>query len=122
MGHGDCLPRQRRSTARMASSHSGPCSVSRRRPQPASSHRRGLEQVPLFDLPNRRYHLMHGARHAATTISEPGADRLQIPDLWWPDDRRSFVATGTDLDWTYIAGSQAFIAETSRPSPIEARS
>jgi hypothetical protein len=73
--------------------------------------RRSLERVPRFDLPNRRYHLVHGPLHAAANISEPGTGRIQVPDLWWPDDRRWFVATDTDLDWTYIAGSQAFIAE-----------
>jgi hypothetical protein len=73
--------------------------------------RRGLEHVPQFDLPNRRYYLVHGPLPAAASIRDPGATRLQVPDLWWPDDRQWFVATDTDLDWTYAGGSQAFINE-----------
>lgn len=73
--------------------------------------RRGLEQVPQFDLPGRRYYLVRGSLQAAASIVEPGGGRHQVPDLWWPDDRQWFVATDTDLDWTYVAGSRTFIAE-----------
>jgi hypothetical protein len=73
--------------------------------------RQGLEQVPQFDLPCRRYYLLHGQLQAAACIVDPGGCRHQVPDLWWPDDRQWFVATDTDLDWTYIAGSRTFIAE-----------
>ena len=52
-----------------------------------------------------------GSLQAAASIVEPGGGRHQVPDLWWPDDRQWFVATDTDLDWTYIAGSRTFIAE-----------
>lgn len=72
--------------------------------------RQGLEQVPQFDLPCRRYYLLHGQLQAAACIVDPGGCRHQVPDLWWPDDRQWFVATDTDLDWTYIAGSRTFIA------------
>jgi hypothetical protein len=73
--------------------------------------RRGLEQIPAFDLPNRRYHLVQGPLEAARRITQPGSDRTQLPDLWWPNDRRWFVATDTDLDWTVVGGSHAFIEE-----------
>lgn len=79
--------------------------------------RRGLEQVPRFELPNRGYHLVHGPIQAVATTSEPGSDRLQIPDLWWPDDHRWFVATDTDLDWTCVAGSTDLIAQMAAVFP-----
>ena len=77
----------------------------------------GLEQVPRFELPNRGYYLVYGPLRAAASISEPGDRRLQVPDLWWPDDRRWFVATDTDLDWTYVGGSTAFVAELVEAFP-----
>jgi hypothetical protein len=75
--------------------------------------RHGLEQVPRFELPNRSYHLVHGPIQAAAAISEPGSGHHQVPDLWWPDDHRWFVATDTDLDWTCVAGSTELITEVA---------
>ena len=42
---------------------------------------------------------------------------LQLPDLWWPGDRQWFVATDTDLEWTYLGGSHAFIADVTAALP-----
>ena len=78
---------------------------------------RGLQQIPRFELPQRGYYLVCGPLQAAPSISEPGDRRLQVPDLWWPDDRRWFVATDTDLDWTYVGGSALFIAELIEALP-----
>lgn len=78
---------------------------------------RGLARIPRFDLPNRGYHLICGPIQAAACITEPGASRLQVPDLWWPDDRSWFVATDTDLDWIYVGGSQGFITEVIEAHP-----
>ncbi len=77
----------------------------------------GLANVPLFDLPNRRYYLVCGPLHAAPRIVEPGGSGLQVPDLWWPGDRQWFVATDTDLEWTYLGGSHAFIADVTAALP-----
>lgn len=83
--------------------------------------RRGLAQVSRFDLPHRRYLLVRGPVDAAASICEPGGTRLQVADLWWPDDRAWFVAGDTDLDWTYLAGTRAFVADltTAFPGRIE---
>lgn len=81
---------------------------------------RGLEQIPRFDLPGRRYYLLRGSLQAAASIGRPGGGRHQVPDLWWPDDRRWFIATDTDLDWTYIAGSRALIADIMAAFPEQA--
>ncbi len=79
--------------------------------------RRGLARVPTFELPHRRYLLLRGPVDAVTTIREPGGAGLQVTDLWWPDDRSWFVATDTDLDWTYLAGTHAFVADLTAAFP-----
>jgi hypothetical protein len=73
--------------------------------------RRSLEQLPTFDLPNRRYYLLGGPLDVAASIHEPRSRRRQAPDLWWPEDRQWFVATDTDLDWTYVAGCHELAAD-----------
>ena len=35
----------------------------------------------------------------------------QVPDLWWPADRSWYVARDTDLDSTYVGGSDALVRE-----------
>ena len=66
--------------------------------------------LPKFDLPNRRYYLLCGAITAASKIVRPEGNFPQPPDLWWPDDRRWFVAGDTDLDWFYIGGSERLVS------------
>ena len=72
---------------------------------------RGLAEVPTFDLPHRRYHLLAGPLDAPTRMTAPGTDHPQVPDLWWPDDRSWFVASDTDLGWTCVAGSEALVTD-----------
>lgn len=77
-----------------------------------------LSAIPSFELPNRRYHLLTGPVSAAAGIRSP-ADGVepQMPDLWWPDDRAWFVSTDTDLDFTVVAGSEAFVSELGAAWP-----
>lgn len=78
---------------------------------------RGLAEVPTFELPNRRYYLLRSSLAAASQIESPDGFGLQVPDLWWPEDRSLFVATDTDLDWTYVGGSEAFASDLSAAFP-----
>jgi hypothetical protein len=71
--------------------------------------RRELAEVPTFDLPDRRYHLLRGPLTAASRIARPTGSGHQAADLWWPEDRSWFVATDTDLDWVYVGGTAAFV-------------
>ena len=103
----------------------------RRRADRAEAARRAplqatLAALPQLQLPHRTYHLLSGPVTAVNGIVEPGAvDRPQVPDLWWPDDRAWFVATDTDLDWTYVGGTVALsdallaaLPERARPVDI----
>jgi hypothetical protein len=74
------------------------------------SIREALSRLPSFDLPNRRYYLVRGAVTAGSKIERPDGHFPQPPDLWWPQDRRWFVAGDTDLDWCYIAGSGQLVS------------
>jgi hypothetical protein len=69
----------------------------------------GLAAVPTFDLANRRYLLLTGPVGAASRIANPSGHGIQPPDLWWPDDRSAFVATDTDLAWSYVGGTTSLI-------------
>ncbi len=84
--------------------------------------RASLRQVPRFDLPNRTYHLLSGPVSAATQLGNPGSTTpWRNPDLFWPDDRRWFVATDVDFWSLYIGGDHDFITELTRtiPTPTE---
>jgi hypothetical protein len=69
-----------------------------------------LDALPTFELPHRRYHLVQGPVTAAAEIANPDGVSRQVPDLWWPEDRRWFVGGDTDLDWWYIAGPEALLS------------
>ncbi len=72
--------------------------------------RSGLNRLPSFDLPNRRYYLVGGAVTAASEIERPDGRSPQPPDLWWPEDRNWFVSGDTDLEWCYIGGSHELVS------------
>ncbi len=76
-----------------------------------------LRQIPCFDLPHRKYYLLAGSVSAATQIEYPGWAGWHNPDLFWPDDRRWFVATDVDFWSLYIAGDHDFITELARNVP-----
>ncbi len=74
-----------------------------------------LREVPRFELPHRVYYLLTGPVSAVTELRDPGAlNDWRRPDLFWPDDRRWFVATDVDFWALYVAGSDEFIAELTR--------
>jgi hypothetical protein len=92
--------------------------------QRADEVRQGLAAVPRFELPHRRYHLLWGPLASASRIDSPDGFGAQAPDLWWPEDRRWFVATDTDLDWTCVGGSDALVGDITvalpgRTEPVE---
>ena len=69
-------------------------------------------QIPTFDLPNRTYYLLAGPVAAATRLRDPGSlVDWRRPDLFWPDDRRWFVATDVDFWSLYVGGDHDFITE-----------
>lgn len=67
-----------------------------------------LEALPHFELPHRRYYLGTAAAGAASRIH--AVAHPCPPDLWWPEDRSWFVATDTDLSWTYL-GADGLVCE-----------
>ncbi len=92
----------------------------------AENHRRtadilaGLAQVPRFELPNRAYYLVEGPVTAVTQLRYPDMDRWRNPDLFWPDDRRWFVATDVDFWSLYIGGDHDLITELAAGVPTAA--
>lgn len=80
--------------------------------------RAGLAGVPAFDLPNRRYYLLEGPVAAATGLQHPdSSDEWRNPDLFWPDDRRWFVATDVDFWSLYVGGGEDFVTELAGEVP-----
>lgn len=74
--------------------------------------RAALAQVQRFDLPNRTYYLLEGQVTAATELRHPEpSDEWRNPDLFWPDDRRWFVATDVDFWSLYIGVDDDFVTE-----------
>ena len=60
--------------------------------------RTALNQVPRFDLPDRTYYLLEGSVSAVTQLRYPDSSgEWRNPDLYWPADRRWFVATDVDF-------------------------
>lgn len=70
-----------------------------------------LDMVPKFALPDRTYHLMKGPVASVLGLRDPSAGHWRNPDLFWPDDRRWFVATDVDFWSLYVGGDDDFIAE-----------
>lgn len=85
--------------------------------------RSSLASLVAFELPNRRYYLLRGPVSAVSAMAAPDGSGRQSPDLWWPDDRAWFVATDTDLDWSYVGCPAAMSDEVvaalpGRTSPV----
>jgi len=84
--------------------------------------RAALGELPHFAVPHRTYYLLGGHVSAATALTWAGEpDRWFRPDLWWPDDRRWFVATDVDFWCVYVGGEAAFTADVARAVPTEHR-
>lgn len=77
--------------------------------------RDALSSMPRFDLPDRSHYLLTGGVDAVTELREPGfPERFQRPDLFWPDDRRWFVATDVDFWSLYVGGDRDLVDELAR--------
>ncbi len=80
----------------------------------------GLPAFETFSLgsPFRRYVLLRGPVEAAAQLHDPGEPgSFRRPDLWWPDDRRWFIATDTDFWSLYVGGDEALIDELAASVP-----
>jgi hypothetical protein len=74
--------------------------------------RAALAQVPRFDMLHRTYYLLDGPLAAVARLRDPGSpSEWRNPDLFWPDDRRWFVATDVDFWSLYVGGDSDFITE-----------
>lgn len=67
---------------------------------------RDLATAPTVSLPNREYFLYRGAIDVVPRF-EHMPNRLQTPNMWWPEDRAWFVATEIDFDSTLVACTRA---------------
>ena len=82
----------------------------------------GLRAIPRFDLPDRTYYLMEGPVGAVAGLRDPASGQWRNPDLFWPDDRRWFVATDVDFWSLYVGGDNDLVADlvASVTTPTEA--
>ena len=79
----------------------------------------GLDSIPLIDRPHRRHYFLTGPVAAINGLQYPGWDGWRNPDLFWPDDRRWFVATDVDFWSLFIGGSSAFVSEVAACVPTK---
>ena len=77
-----------------------------------------LRQVPTFELPHRRYHLLSGPISAILESAEPPPWE-QSANLWWPEDHAWCVATEIDFMTTYLAVSTECFAELKGVPSLE---
>ncbi len=70
-----------------------------------------LAELPRLELEQRTYRLLSGPAQAVLTMHDPVTVWGDlVPDLFWPADRAWFVASDTDIAWTYVAGASNFTA------------
>jgi hypothetical protein len=79
--------------------------------------RKHLDRIPRFDRPGRTYYLLTGPVSAVTNLRYPDTPDWRNPDLFWPADRRWFVATDVDFWSLYLGGSRAFIRDIAASVP-----
>ncbi len=80
--------------------------------------RLALSRLPRFHLPNRTYYLFGGPVSAVAEVCYPDSPtEWRNPDLFWPDDRRWFVATDVDFWSLYVGGDDDLIADLIRSVP-----
>jgi len=66
----------------------------------------------VLDLENRSFHVRRGPLALALQVgwrTPTGLFHVQPPTLIWSSDRAWFVASDTDLDSTYVGGSDALV-------------
>jgi hypothetical protein len=77
-----------------------------------------MNGIPRLELPNRSHYLLAGAVAAVTQLRYPGSPGAwRNPDLFWPDDRRWFVATDVDFWALYIGGTRRLISDLATRLP-----
>jgi hypothetical protein len=77
-----------------------------------------------FDGSNGRgatCYLVTGAVSAVTDLRQPDSSDWRNPDLFWPDDRRWFVATDVDF-WSLSTLAGRSTSPTRSPTPHQLRS
>ncbi len=80
----------------------------------ATTHVAVLE-MPTFELPDRRFYLLTGPVSAVTQLRyPPPTNEWRNPDLFWPDDRRWYVAP------TWTSGRCTSEATTTSSPPSKA--
>ncbi|MFJ4772086.1 hypothetical protein ACIP88_23755 [Streptomyces uncialis] len=78
-----------------------------------------FDHFPSFATPNRDEILLSGSLTEA--LSPASADEfVELPDLWWPQDRAWCLGGDVDLVSTYIGGSPELIAELLAATEFEA--
>lgn len=83
---------------------------------------RDLRRHRRLRVPNREYHLLHGALDELSAFLIPEDERgmSQSPNIWWPADHAWCVATEIDLQSTFVGGSQAAVAAILGSDLLEA--
>ena len=77
----------------------------------ASDPSSGLASISRSTLPERTYYLMEGPVGAGREPRDPVSSQWRNPDLFWPDDRRWFVATDVDFWSLNVGGDNDLVAE-----------
>jgi hypothetical protein len=80
-------------------------------------------RVPRFHTPGREEILLSGPLSAVTSPAREDEQLrwgLNLPDLWWPQDRAWIVGGDVDLQSTYVGGSAECIAEILAAPGLEA--
>jgi hypothetical protein len=81
--------------------------------------RTALSRIPRIERPDRTYYLVKGPVRAVSGLHYPDRDDWRHPDLFWPDDRKWFVATDVDFWSLYIGGSSGFIDQIVASAPTD---
>jgi hypothetical protein len=79
--------------------------------------RQQLSLIPRFERLERSYYVLNGTVDGVTHLRDPSGDGWLNPDLFWPDDRRWFVATDVDFWSLYVGGSVRLIDEVAESVP-----
>jgi hypothetical protein len=78
-----------------------------------------FEDGPRVQLPAREYVLFVGPLAGLPSLMEAQGGRS--PNLWWPEDRASCVATEIDLAFTYVGGLATLISDVLGDPRLEAQ-
>ncbi|MFF7445614.1 MULTISPECIES: hypothetical protein [unclassified Streptomyces] len=77
--------------------------------------------LPVFRTPGRDEILLAGPLdHADSPARDTTEAALELPDLWWPEDRAWCVGGDVDLVSTYVGGTAACVADLLATPGLEA--